>query len=82
MAVTRSRRSGPGNAAQRGDTPTPAKNETGSGKPGAPASPSNMATTPEQRLHAVEAQLADALVRISALESRSVKSLFGLRTTL
>lgn len=49
---------------------------------GAPASPPNVATTPEQRLQAVEAQLADALERISALESRSVKSLFGLRTTL
>ena len=82
VAVTRRRRSGPRNAAHRGDTPTPAKKETGSRRKGAPASPPNVAATPEQRLQAVEAQLADALKRISALESRSVKSLFGLRTTL
>ncbi len=80
--MTRRQRSAPRDAAQRRETSAPAKSETGSRKQGAPASRSNVATTPEQRLHAVEAQLADALARISALESRSVKSLFGLRTTL
>ena len=85
VAATRPQGSGPRSPARGGDAPSPAKKQTDSRKHGAPASTSNVLVpdvTPEQRLQAVEAQLADALTRISALESRSIRSLLGLRATL
>lgn len=36
----------------------------------------------EERLQQVEAQLADAVARLTALESRTLRSLLGLRLTL
>jgi hypothetical protein len=53
---------------------TPAQRDNGVGKP--------TGQDVEQRLQQVEAQLADALARLTALESRTLRSLLGLRITL
>lgn len=83
--ATRRRRSAPRSAAEPDQVTPSAKRSAGGRDKRAGTSTSKVATPAsavEQRLQALETQLADALARISALESRSTKSLLGLRTTL